>query len=166
MDWRVAIITASDKGSQGEREDKSGSILHELVSSIHGQVISYEVIPDEQSVIEKKLVQLCDELQSELVLTTGGTGFAARDVTPEATKAVIQKEVPGLPERMRAATLANTKFAVLSRATAGIRGNTLIINFPGSPKGVRECFEAIQDVLPHALQILRGNTEHERGASI
>jgi len=166
MKWKVGIITASDKGSRGEREDKSGNILQELISSINGEIISYEVIPDEQSIIEEKLVQLTDVVGCELILTTGGTGFAARDVTPEATKAVIQKEVPGLPERMRAATLANTKFAVLSRATAGIRGNTLIINFPGSPKGVKECFEAIQDVLPHALQILRGNTEHERGPSV
>lgn len=165
MEWKVGIITASDKGSQGEREDKSGRILQELVAGIQGQIISYEVIPDEQTIIEQKLIQYCDEIGCELVLTTGGTGFAARDVTPEATKVVIQKEVPGLPERMRAATLANTKFAVLSRATAGIRGNTLIINFPGSPKGVKECFESIQDVLPHALQILRGNTEHEGGPS-
>ncbi|MEW9674226.1 molybdopterin adenylyltransferase [Ammoniphilus sp. 3BR4] len=158
--WTVGILTASDKGSVGEREDKSGRLLKEMVQRIDGEVTEYHVIPDEQETIEKHLILLSDDRNCDLILTTGGTGFSPRDVTPEATKAVIHREAPGLPERMRAATLANTKFAVLSRAAAGIRGKTLIINFPGSPKGVKECFEVIEDILPHALQILTGNTEH------
>lgn len=163
MNWKVGVLTVSDKGSQGEREDKSGAALRELTQAIHGQVVAYEVVPDDRQVIEEKLIEWSDEARCDLILTTGGTGFGARDVTPEATKAVIDKEAPGLGERMRAATLAKTKFAILSRATAGIRGNTLIVNLPGSPKGAKECFEAIQDVLPHALQILRGNTVHGGG---
>lgn len=158
--WKVGVLTASDKGSVGEREDKSGALLKELVLRIDGEVTEYHVIPDDQGTIEKHLILLSDDKNCDLILTTGGTGFSPRDVTPEATKAVIHREAPGLPERMRAATLANTKFAVLSRATAGIRGKTLIINFPGSPKGVKECFEVIEEILPHALQILTGNTEH------
>ncbi len=158
--WKVGILTASDKGSVGEREDKSGELLKELVRRIDGEVTEYQVIPDDQSTIEEHLILLADIKRCDLILTTGGTGFSPRDITPEATKAVIHREVPGLPERMRAATLVNTKFAVLSRATAGLRGKTLIINFPGSPKGVKECFEVIEEVLPHALQILIGNTEH------
>ncbi|RKD27008.1 molybdenum cofactor biosynthesis protein [Ammoniphilus oxalaticus] len=165
MEWKVGVLTISDKGSRGEREDQSGVVLQELVQGINGQITAYEIIPDEQPLIEQKMIELSDQRHCELILTTGGTGFAARDVTPEATKAVIDKEAPGLAERMRAATLVHTKFAILSRATSGIRGNTLIINLPGSPKGVRECFESIQDVLPHALQILRGNTEHEGGVT-
>ncbi|WP_134704130.1 molybdenum cofactor biosynthesis protein B [Ammoniphilus sp. YIM 78166] len=158
--WKVGVLTASDKGSVGEREDKSGELLKELVRRIDGEVTEYQVIPDDQSTIEEHLILFADMKRCDLILTTGGTGFSPRDVTPEATKAVIHREVPGLPERMRAATLANTKFAVLSRAMAGLRGKTLIINFPGSPKGVKECFEVIEEVLPHALQILIGNTEH------
>lgn len=158
--WKVGILTASDKGSIGEREDKSGVLLHELVKQIDGEVIAYHVIPDDQKTIEEYLIKLSDIVKCDLIFTTGGTGFAARDVTPEATKSVIHKEVPGLPEKMRATTLANTKFAILSRAMAGIRGASLIINLPGSSKGVEECFQSIEDVLPHALQILHGNTEH------
>lgn len=158
--WKVGIVTASDKGSTGERKDQSGALLHELVAEMNGEVVVYEVIPDDQQVIQECLIEMADIRKCDLIFTTGGTGFSARDVTPEATKAVIHKEAPGLPERMRAATLVNTKYAILSRATAGIRGSSLIINFPGSAKGVKECFEAIRDVLPHALQILRGNTEH------
>ncbi|MBP1935068.1 molybdopterin adenylyltransferase [Ammoniphilus resinae] len=160
--WKVGILTASDKGSRGEREDISGSVIKELVSSINGEVIQHEVVADEQEWIKKSLIELADVTQCDLIFTTGGTGFAARDVTPEATKAVIEREVPGIPERMRAATLVNTKFAILSRAAAGIRGNTLIINLPGSPKGVKECFESIADVLPHALKLLRANLEHDQ----
>ncbi|HJV45210.1 MAG TPA: molybdopterin adenylyltransferase [Bacillota bacterium] len=158
--WKVGVLTASDKGSKGERVDLSGELLKSLVEEIKGEVIQYHVIPDEQTIIENYLIQLSDQDQCQLILTTGGTGFAARDITPEATKAVIQKEVPGIPEKMRAASLVKTKYAILSRATAGIRGNTLIINLPGSPKAVRECFEAIVDVLPHALQLLQNNIEH------
>jgi molybdopterin adenylyltransferase len=158
--WKIGILTASDKGSIGEREDLSGTLLQSLVEQIDGEVAHYHIIPDEQKVIEQYLIELVDQHHCHLIFTTGGTGFAARDVTPEATKAVIHKEVPGIPEKMRAATESKTKFAILSRSAAGIRGNTLIINLPGSPKGVGECFEAISPVIPHALQLLQKNSDH------
>ena len=158
--WRVGILTASDKGSIGEREDKSGELLKELVSKINAEVVEYHIIPDDQKTIEEYLVKLADITQCHLILTTGGTGLAARDVTPEATKAVIHREAPGIPELMRSATLTKTKYAVLSRATAGMRGVSLIVNLPGSVKGAVECFEAIADVLPHAMKLLAGDTEH------
>ncbi|GAB7388860.1 MogA/MoaB family molybdenum cofactor biosynthesis protein [Bacillaceae bacterium] len=160
MTWKAGILTISDKGAAGEREDESGRILHKLIEEIGGRVVAYRIVPDERALIERSLLELADELGCSLVLTTGGTGFAARDVTPEATKAVIEREAPGLAETMRAATLAKTRFAMLSRATAGIRGRTLIINLPGSPKGVRECFASISDVIPHAVKLLSGDTEH------
>jgi molybdopterin adenylyltransferase len=158
--WRVGIITASDKGSIGEREDKSGELLKELVTKMNAEVVEYHIIPDDQKTIEEYLVKLADMTKCHLILTTGGTGFAARDVTPEATKAVIHRDAPGIPELMRSATLSKTKYAVLSRATAGIRGASLIVNLPGSVKGAVECFEAIADVLPHAMKLLAGDTEH------
>ncbi|RAL26092.1 molybdopterin adenylyltransferase [Thermoflavimicrobium daqui] len=159
MSWKIGIITVSDRGTTGERIDLSGPALVELCNQ--WEVIAYEIIPDDQKTIEETLVQLADEKKCDLIFTTGGTGFAPRDVTPEATKAVIHKEVPGIPEAMRSATLTNTKFAILSRAIAGIRNQTLIINFPGSPKGVKECFAVIVDVLPHALQVLTKNVSHD-----
>jgi molybdopterin adenylyltransferase len=162
MNYRVGVLTISDKGSAGEREDLSGSLIKDLVAAhLKAEVAEYFIIPDEQKLIEEHLIQLADVAKCHLILTTGGTGFASRDVTPEATRAVISKEAPGIPERMRAVSLAHTKYAVLSRATAGIRGACLIINLPGSPKGTKECLEAVIDVLPHALQLLDGDTEHK-----
>lgn len=161
--WKVGILTVSDKGSRGEREDKSGSLLNELVQDMGGEVVTYTVAPDEQKTIEMLLKQYADEITCDLIITTGGTGIAERDWTPEATKSIIEKEVPGLPELMRTATYTKTKFSSLTRGTAGIRGKSLIINLPGSPKAVRECFEAIVEVLPHALELLQGNTEHSKG---
>ncbi|WP_406676995.1 MogA/MoaB family molybdenum cofactor biosynthesis protein [Moorella sp. ACPs] len=153
--FRIAILTASDKGSRGEREDKSAAVIREMVADL-GEVVAYAVVPDERRLLAAKLREFCDVVGADLVLTTGGTGFSPRDVTPEATRDVIEREVPGLPEAMRAAGLKITPQAMLSRAVAGIRGKTLIINLPGSPKGVRENLAAILPALPHGLAILKG----------
>lgn len=158
--WQVGILTVSDKGSKGERQDQSGFLLHELVRQNGGQVIAYTVVPDEQMAIQTFLKQFADEITCDLILTTGGTGISERDQTPEATKSILDKEIPGLPELMRTSTYIKTKYSSLSRATAGIRGKSLIINLPGSPKAVKECFDAIVEVLPHALELLNGKTEH------
>ncbi|MCG0278563.1 MAG: MogA/MoaB family molybdenum cofactor biosynthesis protein [Thermanaeromonas sp.] len=153
---RVAILTASDKGARGEREDKSAEVIKELVERIGGQVVAYAVVPDEREAIAAKLREFCDEVGADLILTTGGTGFGPRDVTPEATKEVIEREVPGLPEAMRLAGLKATPQAMLSRGVAGIRGKSLIINLPGSPRAVRENLEAVLPALPHGLAVLKG----------
>lgn len=160
---RVGIITLSDKGARGEREDISGKVIHEIVEKINGKVEQYDIIPDEIRLIEDYLVRYADVYQLDLVVTTGGTGLSKRDVTPEATLAVIEKEIPGMAEEMRRVSREKTKHAMLSRAVVGTRGNTIIINLPGSPKGVRENLEAIIDVVPHALDILQGKMgEHPK----
>jgi molybdopterin adenylyltransferase len=162
MTWRIGILTSSDRGARGEREDLSGQVIREMMLDIGGEVVEYRVVPDELDILRDSMVEYCDELHLDLVITTGGTGLARRDVTPEATLAVIEREVPGMAEAMRAASLQKTKFAMLSRAVVGTRGDTLIINLPGSPKGVRECLEVLLPVLPHALEILQGKTgEHK-----
>lgn len=158
--WHVGIVTVSDRSSTGEREDKSGPILKELAQQINGNITAHKVIPDDRPQIEKTLSFLADVEQCDLIMTTGGTGLTARDVTPEATQSVIHKEVPGIAEAMRMETFKQTKMSVLSRGVAGIRGKTLIINFPGSPKAIKECFDVIEPALPHALQLLRGNSGH------
>ena len=152
----VGIITASDKGAKGEREDQSGKEIENLVKEINGTVIDYRVLPDDQEVLSKAMIEMIDELGVGLLLTTGGTGFSPRDVTPEATLAVIERGVPGLPEAMRRESFTVSPRAMLSRAMAGIRGKCLIVNLPGSPKAVRECLQIILPVLPHAIDILRG----------
>lgn len=152
--YKVAVLTISDKCSKGQREDKSGKIIQELIKPLPGEVISYEIIPDEPEMIKERIVYYCDTLKADLVLTDGGTGFTARDFTPEATKEIIEREVPGIPEAMRVECLKFTKRAMLSRAIAGIRKKTLIINLPGSTKGAKESLEAILEGLPHGLDML------------
>jgi len=152
----IAVLTSSDRCSRGEAEDVSGKLISELVKPIGGRTAAYDVVPDEIPAIEAKLLRYCDELKVDIVLTTGGTGFSGRDVTPEATARVAERFIPGLPELMRPEGPKKTKKACLSRGIAGIRKNTIIINLPGSPKAVRENLEAILDLLPHSLEMLRG----------
>lgn len=158
--FNVAIICMSDKGSKGEREDLSTKVIEEIVTSRGYNVTEKILIPDEIDIIKKNLIRVCDEEIANLILTTGGTGFSKRDVTPEATEEIIEKRVPGIPEAIRTYSMTITKRAMLSRATAGIRKNTLIINLPGSPKAVKESLEYIIDDLKHGLEILLG-TAHE-----
>ncbi len=153
---KVAIITVSDRSSRGEREDASGPAIKEMMEAAGHEIVSEEVIPDEQYEIEERLSRIGDHHLADLVLTTGGTGFGPRDLTPEATRAIIEREAPGLAEAMRAASLAKTPHAMLSRAVAGIYGETLIVNLPGSPKAVRENLEVILPALPHAVGLIRG----------
>lgn len=152
----VGIITASDKGSRGERSDASSEVIREMIRTLPGEVRDYAIVPDEQDAIIAKLLDMADRQQLNLVLTTGGTGLGPRDVTPEATMAVITRPVPGIAEAMRSASLTKTSRAMLTRAVTGVRGHTLIINLPGSPKGVRECLEVVLPVLPHAVELLTG----------
>jgi len=151
---RVAIVTVSDRSARGEREDASGPALADAVAAAGGEVLSRTIVADELADIQSELVRLADVERVPLVLTTGGTGFAPRDVTPEATRSVLEKHAPGLAEHARAATAAKTRFSILSRGVAGIRGRTLIVNLPGSPRGAVETFEALAPVLPHALSVL------------
>ncbi len=156
--YRVAILTVSDRSAQGVRDDQSGEVVRELVTSgMQAEVVAYQVVPDEQPAIKAVLCDWADNGLADLVLTTGGTGLAPRDVTPEATRAVIEREVPGIPEAMRAASLQMTPFAMLSRMVAGTRGRCLIINLPGSPKGVRENLSVVLPALEHGLDKLRGD---------
>ena len=148
--------TASDSGYRGEREDLSGPAIKEILEREGYEVISMDILPDDQVMLAGKLQEIADSEKAELILTTGGTGFSERDVTPEATEEVIERKVPGIPEAIRAYSMTITKRAMLSRATAGIRGKTLIVNLPGSPKAVRESLEYIIDALAHGLEILSG----------
>ncbi|REE68722.1 molybdenum cofactor synthesis domain-containing protein [Paenibacillus taihuensis] len=157
MRWKVALLTASDKGSRGEREDTSAQVIRELVEEeLSGEIVDYRIVPDEQDEIMAALIEMTDYFQADLVITTGGTGLAPRDLTPEATLKVIDREVPGLAEAMRIGAMQRTRRAMLSRGVCGIRGRSLIINLPGSPKGVHENLMAIMDQIPHALNILSG----------
>ena len=158
--FTVGILTISDKGWRGEREDESGKVIREYLRG--ERVIEYEVIPDEKEIIAQKLKDWADGGGLDLIVTTGGTGLGPRDVTPEATLAVVDRVVPGLAEAMRVESLKKTPLAMLSRAIAGTRGECLIINLPGSPKAVRECLEVILPALPHAIEIIKGEVkEHD-----
>jgi molybdenum cofactor synthesis domain-containing protein len=157
----VGILTCSDRGARGERADVSGPTLHNLVAERLGaKVAQYKVVPDDRGAIEATLVEWADEARLDLVFTTGGTGFSARDVTPEATRAVVEREAPALTQAMLFESLRITPYAMLTRATAGIRKRTLIVNLPGNPKAVTENFDAIAEVLPHAVDIVRGVDTH------
>ena len=159
--FNLGILTISDKGSQGQREDKSGEVIRDMMSGLDCSVAQYEIIPDEVDVIADKLIEWADEGSVDVILTTGGTGLGPRDVTPEATLSIVDKVVPGFAETMRAETFSVTPFAILSRAEAGVRGKCLIINLPGSPKAVRECLEVILPAIPHAVEMITGEvTEH------
>lgn len=153
--YKIGIVTMSDKGSQGQREDISGVTIREMVEGL-GTVEQYRIVPDDPEVIKNTLIEFADQEGLDLILTTGGTGLGPRDNTPEATLAVIDRQVPGLAEAIRAESLKKTPKAMLSRAVSGTRGKTLIINLPGSVKGVRECLEVVLPVLPHGLEILTG----------
>jgi molybdopterin adenylyltransferase len=160
----AGILTLSDKGSRGERVDLSGPAIRDIVTSaLDCRVVKYEMIPDDKDLIAQKLAAWADEGGLDIILTTGGTGLAARDVTPEATLSIIDKEIPGIPEAVRIATLQKTPAAMLSRSVAGLRKKTLIINMPGSPKAVREYLEVIVPAIPHAVEIIKGTiTEHKQ----
>ena len=164
VQYRTAIITVSDKGSSGQREDKSGPLLREIAEAALFRVTKCIILPDEQELLEKEMRQLCDESLADLILTTGGTGFSPRDRTPEATLAVAERLVPGIAEAMRQKSLAVTGRAMLSRGVSVIRKKTLIINLPGSPKAARENMEWIIGELRHGLDILTEN-DSECGAT-
>ena len=154
--FTVGILTISDKGSRGERQDKSGEAIREILSSIDARIVNYDIVPDEKELIAQELISWADENSLDVILTTGGTGLTPRDVTPEATIAVVDRIVPGFAEAMRAESLKKTPMAMLSRAVVGARGKCLIINLPGSPKAVRECLEVVLPALPHAVETLKG----------
>jgi molybdopterin adenylyltransferase len=152
----VAVLTLSDKGSKGEREDASGPLIQAMLNSMAAEIKYSEILPDEKDLLKKKLIQYSSEV--DLILTTGGTGLSPRDITPDATLEVIDREVPGIAEAMRAEGLRKTRRAMLSRAVVGVRGRALIINLPGSPKAVQENLEAVLDVIPHAIEKIKGDT--------
>ena len=157
--FTVGIITSSDKGYSGEREDKSGQVIEAIVSEKGFKVVKKVVLPDDKILLEKEMINMCDNLNVNLLLTTGGTGFSKRDITPEATKAVIEREALGIVEAIRFYSLQITKRAMLSRATSGIRKNTLIINLPGSPKACKEALDFVLDDVKHGIEILLGKAK-------
>lgn len=158
--YTVGIITASDSGSKGQREDLSGVMIKSIVEKKNYKVKEYVIIPDDIEIIKKTLIDMVDNKRLDLILTTGGTGFSKRDNTPEATLEVIERHVPGIPEAMRYLSLQITPKAMLSRAVAGIRKNSLIVNLPGSPKAVKECLEYILEPLTHGMEILKGSASN------
>jgi len=161
MTIRFGVLTISDRSSRNEREDASGPALANLIINQNWSIAKQAILPDDESAIRATLIEWADSGDFDVILTTGGTGFAPRDVTPEATKAAIQREAPGLVETMRSESLKKTPHAMLSRAVAGIRGRTLIVNLPGSPKGAVENLQIIAPVLPHAVQLLKDDPGSE-----
>ena len=162
---RAGIITASDRAWRGEREDRSGLLLKSLLEAMSVEVITYQVVPDECKELKKIFCHVADRFACDLIITTGGTGLGPRDHTPEATREVIDKEIPGISEALRGMGMAKTPFSMLSRGIAGIRGKTLIINLPGNPAAVREAFEVLKPVLPHAVELVRGEVSDCRTVS-
>ena len=160
---RVGVLTISDRSSRGEREDRSGPLLKELIENQGWRVVRFDVVSDDQQEIEALLLAWADSSEVDLILTTGGTGFSSRDRAPEATLAIVERLAPGLVEAMRAASLKLTPHAMLSRAVAGIRGQTLVVNLPGSPRAVVENLEVILPALPHATDLLREDPGAEAG---
>jgi molybdopterin adenylyltransferase len=157
LEMRAAVLTVSDRSARGERGDESGPVLAELLREMGAEVVAREVVSDELEPLASKLRELADRADVNLLMTTGGTGLSPRDNTPEATRAVVEREVPGLSEAMRAGTLRRTPTAMLSRGVCGVRSGALVVNLPGSPKGVRECFEVLRPVLAHAVATLAGH---------
>ena len=151
---KAAVLTISDKGSRGEREDKSGEVIKEKLGLINAEVVAYEIVPDERDIISEKLRSFAES--ANLILTTGGTGVSPRDVTPEATRDVIERELPGFSEAMRAESFRVTPRSIGSRAVSGMYKDTLIINLPGSPKAVSECLGVILDAIPHVIEVAKG----------
>ncbi|MCA1621544.1 MAG: MogA/MoaB family molybdenum cofactor biosynthesis protein [Acidobacteria bacterium] len=160
MEIRAAVLTVSDRSARGERADESGAVLAGLLREAGALVVAREVVSDELEPLAARLRELADREDVNLVVTTGGTGLSPRDNTPEATRAVVEREVPGISEAMRAETLRLTPTAMLSRAVCGVRSGALVVNLPGSPKGVRECFAVIRPVLTHAVAVIAGGA-HE-----
>jgi molybdenum cofactor synthesis domain-containing protein len=164
--FAAGILIVSDKGSRGERKDESGVVVREFVGKIPAREVEYAIVADEKDLIASELRKWVDDKRLDIIFTSGGTGLSPRDITPEATLSIADKVVPGLAEAMRMGTMKKTEEAILSRAVVGIRGKCLIINLPGSPRGVRECMEVIMPVLPHALDIVSGRVlEHSHRMS-
>ena len=152
---RAVVITVSDRSFRGERPDASGPALQALLKTHGAEVVDYSIVPDDQAILASVLAELADAGTCDVILTTGGTGLSPRDVTPEATMRIVHRRVPGMEDAIRQDSLAKTPYAMLSRGVVGVRGRTLIINFPGSPKAVKECFAVVAPVLSHAVKLLR-----------
>jgi molybdopterin adenylyltransferase len=158
---RIAVLTISDAGFRGEREDRSGDAIAAWVTARGDSVVDRQLVPDESANIVPVLLGWCDQDQADLVLTTGGTGLSPRDITPEATRVVLEREAPGIAERLRVSAMESFPRAALSRGLAGVRNKTLVVNLPGSPSGVRDSLQALEPIVNHAVQIVRGNpTDH------
>ena len=158
--FNLAILTISDAGARGERADTSGDTISEMMAREGFRQVYRDIVPDEKELVSEKLASWCDDDEVDLVLTTGGTGLGPRDVTPEATLAIVDFQVPGITEAIRNRTIKNTPLAMLSRSVAGVRSGSLVINLPGSPVGVRECLEVAIPVIPHALEMIKGWAGH------
>ena len=159
---KIGIITVSDSCYRGEREDQSGKVIQHMVASL-GEVVEYRVVPDEKDILRSALLEATDKKAIDLVLTTGGTGISPRDITPDTTEEIIKRKIPGLGELMRMKTYSSSPTSVLSRAIAGIRGKSLVVNLPGSPRGAEECLAVLLPILPHTFEMIQGLPHHEQG---